>query len=372
MTDVFSEIVVALRNQESVVLATIVASSGSTPLPSGSSMLVKRNGKIVLGTIGGGPVEANVVTEAKEFFARDLSSVIKQFELSEGDLEVGMICGGTIDVLIEKITPSGLPLFSQLINSRDAGSDCILLRGVDLTKSDVGRLIVDGAAQQSLQFSQSADLLEAHGVSVEQFLPILQRSHREESVGRVSGLKGELIIQPILGSQPLIIFGGGHVGRCLSRLAALSGFSVMVVDDRAEYAQQSRFPEAAQTISKSWSEAFGDLKIHPATSIVIVTRGHQSDAEVLHQAVMTSARYIGMIGSKKKVAATFTRLLKVGVPLPELKRIHAPIGLDIGAVTAEEIAVSILAELIRARRGFQSVSAPMSAQMNSWFDQVDL
>ena len=372
MTDILSEIVVALRNQESVVLATIVASSGSTPLPSGSSMLVRRDGKTAVGTIGGGAVEANVIADAKEFFSGNLSSVVKQFELSEGDLEVGMICGGTIDVLIEKITSDALPLFSQLMSLWDAGGDCILLRAVDLTKLNVRRKIVDGTAQQTLQLSQSADLLEELGVSGEKFLPCLQRSHREESVGRVSGLRGELIIQPIAGTQPLIIFGGGHVGRSLSRLAALSGFSVMVVDDRAEYALQSRFPEAARTISKSWSEAFGDLKIRPATSIVIVTRGHQSDAEVLHQAVTAPARYVGMIGSKKKVAATFARLLKDGVPLAELKRVHAPIGLDIGAVTAEEIAVSILAELISARRGFQSVSVPMSVQMNSWFDQPDL
>jgi xanthine dehydrogenase accessory factor len=243
---------------------------------------------------------------------------------------------------------------------------------VDLTKSNVRRLIVDGAAQPTFQLSQSADLLKEHGLSVEKVLPILQRSHREACVGRVSGLKGELIIQPIVGTQPLIIFGGGHVGRSLSRLAALSGFSVTVVDDRAEYALKSRFPEAAQTISKNWSAAFEDLKIHPATSIVIVTRGHQSDAEVLRQSVTTHARYIGMIGSGKKVVATFARLLKDGVSLSALKCVHAPIGLDIGAVTAEEIAVSILAELIRARRGFEDASAPMAAQMDSWFDHPEL
>jgi xanthine dehydrogenase accessory factor len=191
-------------------------------------------------------------------------------------------------------------------------------------------------------------------------------------VERVSGPKEEIIIQPIVGSQPLIIFGGGHVGRSLSRLASLSGFSIIVVDERQEYARSTRFPEAAKTISKSWSAAFEEVEITHSTSIVIVTSGHKSDAEVLRHAVTTRARYVGMIGSKKKVAATFAQLVKDRVPLSALKRAHAPIGLDIGAVTAEEIAVSILAELIRARRGFQDVSAPLSSQMTSWFDHPEV
>jgi len=371
MTDIFGEIVAALRNRESVVLATIVASSGSTPLPPGSMLIVKQAGKVVLGTVGGGAVEANVIRESLDFFGGNSSSVIRQFELSEADSEQGMICGGNIDVLIERVRPEDLPLFSQLIDLRNEGADCILLRGVDPTKTLVGRVVITGTTPDALQQKKLDRLLEACGVSEHSFIPLLQRAHRQESVERVQGPKGEIIIQPIVGSQPLIIFGGGHVGRSLSRLAALSGFSITVVDEREEYARSNRFPEAAKTISKSWSAAFEEVEITPSTSIVIVTNGHKSDAEVLRHAVMTRARYVGMIGSRKKVAATFSQLLKDGVPLSAMKRAHAPIGLDIGAVTAEEIAASILAELIRARRGFQDVSSPMSSQMISWFNHPE-
>jgi xanthine dehydrogenase accessory factor len=368
MIDIYTEIVAALRNPERLALATIIGSSGSTPLPPGSSMLVNQAGTAVAGTIGGGAAEVNVTRESAEFLKGSVSCLMMRFELNEANAQEGMICGGTIDVLIERIGPDDLSLFSQMLSLRDQGGDCILLRGIDLAKTVVHRLVMVGNTEQTLQPLPSAHLLDEHGVSVERFLPSLQRAQREESVERVSGKRGELIIQPIMGIQPLIIFGGGHVGRSLSRLAALSGFSVTVVDDREEFARHSRFPEAARTIATDWSAAFGEITIQPATSIVIVTRGHQSDAEVLHRAATTHARYVGMIGSKKKVETSFAQLLKDGVPLSELQRIHAPIGLDIGAVTAEEIAVSILADLIRVRRDFQKVSAPMSAQMTSWFD----
>ncbi len=316
-------------------------------------------------------MEAGIIKESIELFAGSANLVIKRFELDEGDTDQGMICGGAVDVLIERIGPQDLSLFSQSIDVRDEGGDCTLLRGVDPTKGNVHRVVVAGTTHEGFQRSPFDELCEVHGVPMERFHPSLQRAHREGSVERVSGLNGELIIQPIVGTQPLVIFGGGHVGRALSKIAALTGFSVTVVDDREEYAQSNRFPEAARTISNGWRTAFDGVKDSAATSIVIVTRGHQSDGEVLRQAVATRARYIGMIGSKKKVAATFTRLLNDGTPLSVLKRIQAPIGLDIGAVTAEEIAASILAELIRARRGFQDVSAPMSSQMISWFDHQE-
>lgn len=179
-----------------------------------------------------------------------------------------------------------------------------------------------------------------------------------------------MIIQPVVGIQPLVICGGGHVGRCLSKIAAATGFTVTVVDDRQEYASVGRFPEATRTISLKWSEAFSQIGVSPSTSIVIVTHGHESDKEVLRLAIATPARYIGMIGSGKKVAATYDSLRKQGVPVEAFKRIHAPIGLDIGAVTAEEIAVSIVAELIRERRRYRGVSSPLSDRMTRWFDRA--
>ena len=369
--DIIAEIVSALRNRERPVLATIISSSGSTPLPPGASMLVKQHGKIVWGTIGGGLLEASVSKEATQFSMENAGSVIRQFELNESDSEDGMICGGTVEILLEQIREEELSLFSRLIVLRDEGSDCTLLRITDSTKSVVERSVLEGITKDVIERPPLDSLLKSYEVSADRFLQGLQRAHREESVECVPGLKGEMIIQPIVGIQPLIIFGGGHIGRSLSKIAPGAGFTVTVVDDRQEYAHPGRFPDDVRTLSKSWSDAFAELHVKQSTSIVIVTRGHESDREVLRQAMTTPARYIGMIGSGRKVTATYARLQEEGVPIALLKRVHAPIGLEIGAVTAEEIAVSIVAELIQVRRGSQSSAATMSKRMKQWFDKAE-
>ncbi len=367
--DIFSEIVRALKARDRVVLATIVSSSGSAPLPTGSSLLVCELGMRVLGTVGGGLLEASVTNEAREFFAQNRESVIRTFELNESGSEEGMICGGSVEVLIERIGEEALAVFSRLAEVRGDGNDCTLLRRID-PSGTVTRYSLDDMTEQVAILQSVEGLLKGLRIEADVFLQSLQRSHREESVGRIAMQEGEMIIQPVVGIQPLVICGGGHVGRCLSKIAAATGFTVTVVDDRQEYASVGRFPEATRTISLKWSEAFSQIGVSPSTSIVIVTHGHESDKEVLRLAIATPARYIGMIGSGKKVAATYDSLRKQGVPVEAFKRIHAPIGLDIGAVTAEEIAVSIVAELIRERRRYRGVSSPLSDRMTRWFDRA--
>jgi xanthine dehydrogenase accessory factor len=364
--DILSEIVRALRACDRPVLATIVSSSGSSPLPTGSSMLVCEHGMRVLGTVGGGLLEATVTKEAKEFFAETRESVLRTFELDESGTEEGMICGGTVEVLIERIEEAALAIFSRLADVCSNGNDCTLLRLID-PSGRVSRYGLEDATEQVATLQPLVAFLNEFGIESRGFLQNLQRSHREESVGRIAAQRGELIIQPIVGIQPLIICGGGHVGRCLSKIAAASGFTVTVIDDREEYAMPGRFPEAAWTLAKTWDKAFSGIAVKPSTSIVIVTHGHESDKEVLRLAVNTPARYIGMIGSVRKVAATYDNLKKEGVPPEAFQRVHAPIGLDIGAVTAEEIAVSIVAELIRERRHFHGASVPMSEKLNHRF-----
>jgi xanthine dehydrogenase accessory factor len=368
--DILTEIVRALKAPDHVVLSTIVSSSGSAPLPTGSSLLVCGRGARVLGTVGGGLLEASVTKEAKEFFAQTRESVLRTFELNESGTEEGMICGGTVEVLIEQIGEEALGIFSRLAEMRGEGDDCTLLRRID-PSGRVTRHALDVRTDQVAILQSLDGLLKELGIETGKFLQSLQKSHREEGVAHITAKEGELIIQPIVGIQPLIIFGGGHVGRCLSKIAAATGFTVTVVDDREEYASPGRFPEATRTISRPWSNAFLEIAVTPSTSIVIVTHGHESDKEVLRSAIGTPARFIGMIGSGKKVAATYDVLRKEGVPVESLKRVHAPIGLDIGAVTAEEIAVSIVAELIRDRRRYQGVSSPLSDRMNRWFDLTE-
>jgi xanthine dehydrogenase accessory factor len=368
--DILSEIVSALKARDRVVLTTIVSSTGSAPLPTGSSMMVCERGMRVLGTVGGGLLEASVTEEAKELFVQTRESVLKTFELNEPGTEEGMICGGTIVVLIERIGEEALAVFSRLAGIRGDGNDCTLLRRID-PSGKISRYALEDATELVVSLQSLTGLSKEFGIETRAFLQTLQRSHREEIVGRIATQMGELIIQPIVGIQPLIICGGGHVGRCLSKVAAATGFAVTVIDDREEYATPGRFPEADRTISQKWDSTFSEMAVKPSTSIVIVTHGHESDKEVLRLAIGTPARYIGMIGSGKKVAATYESLRKEGIPVEAFKRVHAPIGLDIGAVTAEEIAVSIVAELIRERRRFGGVSSPLSERMNQWFERTE-
>lgn len=159
-----------------------------------------------------------------------------------------------------------------------------------------------------------------------------------------------VFIEPIAPSEKVYIFGAGHVGFYLSKMAAMTDFKVIVIDDREEYANHERFPEAYKIIVSNFEDAFNKLEIEDSSFIVIVTRGHTYDEQVLEQACGTKARYIGMIGSKAKIQRLFSNLQQRGINEQKLAEIHAPIGLDIGSETPSEIAVSILAEMIQIKK----------------------
>jgi xanthine dehydrogenase accessory factor len=168
--------------------------------------------------------------------------------------------------------------------------------------------------------------------------------------GLVCGGTLDIFLEPVLPAALLYIFGAGHVAASLYRTAKDAGFDVIVVDDRETYANRERFPEAQEIIAEDFDKAMAHLDLGESAYIVIVTRGHRDDMRVLRWAVGTKARYVGMIGSKRKTIAIFRELQSEGLPAKLFERVHAPIGLDIGAVTPEEIAISITAELIAVRR----------------------
>lgn len=171
--------------------------------------------------------------------------------------------------------------------------------------------------------------------------------------GLVCGGTLEVFIEPILPPAELYIFGAGHVATALYRVALIAGFDVTVVDDRAAYANRERFPEAQEVIAEDFGQAMARLRPAESSYIVIVTRGHRDDMRILRWAVQTPARYVGMIGSKRKTITIFRELQAEGLAAELFERVHAPIGLDIGAITPEEIAVAITAELIAKRRGVE-------------------
>jgi xanthine dehydrogenase accessory factor len=160
----------------------------------------------------------------------------------------------------------------------------------------------------------------------------------------------DVFLEPIKPLPSLIIFGGGHISFFLARIGKMVDFRVTIIDDRLEFANPERFPEADETIAEDMASAMKRLKINSSSYIVIVTRGHQKDEHVLEWAVNTPAGYIGMIGSKRKIKTSFTYLQSKGIMQEQLDRVHSPIGLSIGAETPEEIAVAIIAEIIQVRR----------------------
>jgi xanthine dehydrogenase accessory factor len=180
--------------------------------------------------------------------------------------------------------------------------------------------------------------------------------------GLVCGGTLDIFIEPVLPPALLYIFGAGHVALNLYKVAQNAGFDVTVIDDREAYANRDRFPAAQEVIAEDFEQTMARLKPSESSYVVIVTRGHRDDMRCLRWAVQTQARYIGMIGSKRKTIAIYRELQKEGLSADLFKRVHAPVGLDIGAVTPEEIAVAIAAELIAIRRHAERALPHMS-----WF-----
>jgi xanthine dehydrogenase accessory factor len=168
--------------------------------------------------------------------------------------------------------------------------------------------------------------------------------------GLICGGQLEVFVEPVLPVPRAFIFGAGHISKSLSQVANLAGFSTAVVDNRDTFANRARFPEASEIHAAEYEDVFPKLAINESSYVIIVTRGHRDDMRVLKLAIATPARYIAMIGSKRKVLNVVRELEKEGLPRAAFERIYAPMGLDIGAISPEEIAISVAAEMIAVRR----------------------
>ncbi|MGA3239363.1 MAG: XdhC/CoxI family protein [Bryobacteraceae bacterium] len=172
--------------------------------------------------------------------------------------------------------------------------------------------------------------------------------------GLICGGQLDVFVEPVLPIPHAFIFGAGHISKSLSKVATLAGFATVVIDNREAFANRERFPEAAEVYAEEYEEVFPKLVINESSYVIIVTRGHRDDMRVLKLAMATQARYISMIGSKRKVINVIRELEREGMPREAFERIHAPMGLDIGAISPEEIAISVAAEMIAVRRNAAS------------------
>lgn len=168
--------------------------------------------------------------------------------------------------------------------------------------------------------------------------------------GLICGGQLTVFIEPVVPQPRLLLFGAGHIGRCISQIAHLAGFAVTVLDNRATYANRERFPEAEAVLAEEYEDLFPKLSSNEQTYHVIVTRGHRDDMRVLRWSIDQPARYIAMVGSRRKVLGVVKEFEKEGVPRERLERIFAPMGFEIGAITPEEIAISVVAEMVACRR----------------------
>ena len=349
MENLYLEIVQALERKERVVLATLIHRVGSAPRAAGAQYLVKEDGTS-FGSIGGGCVEAEVWQEAKQVMERGEGGVL-HFQLTAEQLaEGGLICGGDIDIFLEPLDQEFLDIYRGVLKIKQKGGSAILATLISLDHSSVkgqGLKILLRPSGDKVGTLLDSELLERRVLSEGEYL--FKEKKLRVLVVNLGNQKAEILLEPIISEPTVYIFGAGHVSQQLSPLAKRVHFRVVVIDDRAMFANRERFADADEIIVSEFENCFDRLSIDESSYVVIVTRGHLYDGLVLEQAVQTSARYIGMIGSKKKIQTLYQNLIGKGMSKESLDRVYAPIGLEINSETPEEIAVSIVAELIKVR-----------------------
>jgi xanthine dehydrogenase accessory factor len=356
MQDIYSEIVKALGRKERLALATLITRVGSAPRAVGAKYLVKGDGTSV-GSIGGGCVEAEVWQEAKEVMMKGKGRVLHFNLTSEQLAEGGLVCGGNIDIFLEPLMEDSLNIYREVLKIKQQGGAGILATVISVDgashKREGVKVFIKASGEKTGSLFMGKELEErilgeADRVLRGRKIEILSIS--SEKIDH-PWKKLEILLEPIISEPTVYIFGAGHISQQLAPFVKKVDFKTVVIDDREMFANRERFPQSDEVIVTEFEKAFEKLIIDQSSYIVIVTRGHLYDGLILEMAVKTDARYIGMIGSKKKIQTLYQNLLRKGIPKEALDKVHAPIGLDIHSETPEEIAVSIIAQLIMERRG---------------------
>ena len=349
MKDIYTEIVDALEAKEQLALATLITRVGSAPRAVGAKYLIKGDGTSA-GSIGGGCVEAEVWQEAQKVMEKREGRIL-HFELTSEQLAGGgLICGGNIDIFLEPLREEYLNIYQEVAKIRQKGGSAILA-----TLVSVEGAFCKGEGSKALIKSSGGKVgLLSGGVELEKKILSEGKGLLKEKKPKVLAFnsesrKMEILLEPNFSEPTVYLFGAGHVSEQLAPLAKKVHFKVVVIDDREMFANRERFPEADEVIVSEFERCFDQLNIDDSSYIVIVTRGHLYDGFVLEQALKSNARYIGMIGSKKKIRTLYQNLMQKGMTKETLDRVYAPIGIDINSETPQEIAVSIVAELIKVR-----------------------
>lgn len=334
MIHLFQQLLARLKNGNPAVLCSIIASSGSVPRGAGAKMAVFSDGSFC-GTIGGGNVEYCTIQKAMDVHKTGHDAQ-ESFLLHPNQVQdIGMVCGGEVTVYFQHFDPEQketLALLRHILSRLQCNCNCWLIMALkDGRVTDFGTWD-DETGLRGLQSIDEAALLPHLG-------------------SRSVHLQGEthLYIEPLCQRGIVYIFGGGHVGRALCPVLANVGFRVCVVENRPGLCEAERFPGAMAVLQDDCKDIQKTIPITKDDYVAIMTPGHADDRDILNQVLWTPARYIGVIGSRKKIAATNAWLLERGHDPASLSRIISPIGLPIQAQTPEEIAISIAAQLIAHR-----------------------
>ncbi len=342
MKDILTEVDRWQRDAERVALATVVRVRGSAPRPPGARLWVSGSGKIA-GSVSGGCVESDVVGRAREVIESGQPVMVTYGIADDVGFQVGLSCGGSIDVLVEPFSGEG-PW--QTIRAA-LGGRCPAALAVGLTPPALlGRMLAvstDGT-------EGSIDTQLDGPVAVEARSLLAQGGTRLVSVP-LEGAEATIFVEAFPPELRLIIIGATHTAIALSRMARQVGFRVTVIDARSAFATPERFPDVDELIRGWPDEALGQAELDGYTFVVILTHDPKFDIPALARALRSEARYVGIIGSRGTHERRRQRLLADGFAAAELDRIRAPVGLDIGAETPEEIALAILAEMVAVRSG---------------------
>jgi xanthine dehydrogenase accessory factor len=308
-----------IRQSRSGALATVARARGSTPVPAGTKMLVGATGRLI-GSVGGGCVEADVIAAALDAQAHRRPTLRTHHLNADLAGDLGLSCGGTVDIFVEPL----------------------------LADREYLRVLETVAAAESGLVRTATEWRTGAG-PVKTFAPIARP--RSGQLAATLSRDGRFMEERLAAPPRVLVFGAGHVGAAIARAARAAGFRVVVIDDRAEYADPARFEAGIAVVAADVEAALVRFPLTAADAVVIATRGHRNDALILERVATSPVGYVGLLGSRRKKIVVTKGLRAAGVPARSLQRVRVPVGLPIGAVTPEEIAVSVVAELIGWRRG---------------------
>lgn len=332
----------SLESGQPIVLAQIVRQVGSAPRSLGSRCLIHQDGSI-FGTIGGGLLEYKVQQRAVELFGEGVSEIYPFHMTSDDVANLDMCCGGIVDIYIEPMSPTNLDNLRLLKRT---------LELIDNNKK--GTLLSFLANGLGSDCTERRMLVSDDGEIVGDIPQVRDRALDWAATNKarlfIGNVPEQLVFaDPINTASELVLCGAGHVASCVAPLAKMAGFRVVVVDDREEFANVERYPSADNIQVLPFDSMFDHIVVVDKSYIAILTRGHAHDRTVLKSALSTDAAYIGMVSSSRKRELLFKSLEDEGFGREQLEQIRTPIGLDIAAETPEEIAISIVAELIKVR-----------------------